>query len=188
MKALWTGTDSLMLLNVSKRKLRKRVYWLLFRFYAKFLDYFVQEHYADHEKIADNLRKFGFKKPISVFPDKLLMPGIYQKKAHEPFYVLYYHPETDDDNFTRWLYGIDLIERAEAELTFCQFIKVDGSMDMKHIYPIVDFYLRPNRHDGAGRMVQECENNHIPYYHSRENPDYNQAAEKIINAYHEKYR
>jgi hypothetical protein len=51
------------------------------------------------------------------------------------------------------------------------FIKVDGSQDMSKIYPITDFYLRPNRHDGSSRMIRECEINEIPYYHSTKKPD-----------------
>jgi len=181
MKALWTGTDSLMLVDVSKRKLKKKTYWLIFRFYVRLLDYFVQEHYADSDNIADNLREFDFKKPISIFKDKMLNLEIYKKVEHEEFNVLYYFPVTgsNDIEFIRWLYGIDIIEEAERRLTDCNFIKIDGTVNMRYIYPVTDFYLRPNRHDGSSRLVQECQLNEIPYYHSFKEPDIYQIIEKI---------
>ena len=59
------------------------------------------------------------------------------------------------------------------------WIVVNGSSDMSKIYPIVDFYLRPNRHDGMPCMVRECLENLIPYYWSFEKPDIQLAIKKI---------
>ena len=63
------------------------------------------------------------------------------------------------------------------------WIRVDGKQDMAKIYPIVDFYLRPNRHDGNPYMIKECEANNIPYYWSKENPNIIDAYEAIMMAY-----
>jgi hypothetical protein len=50
---------------------------------------------------------------------------------------------------------------------------------MDDIYPLIDFYLRPNRHDGDPRMVRECIENGIPYYHSKSDPSVNDAIIKL---------
>jgi len=56
----WTGTDSLMLVDVSKRKLRKKIIWIIFRFVIKFLDkFYIERHYVDHIRLSKNLEKFG---------------------------------------------------------------------------------------------------------------------------------
>ena len=44
------------------------------------------------------------------------------------------------------------------------WIVVDGTQDMAKVYPIVDFYYRPTRHDGSPYMIRECRANNIPYY------------------------
>lgn len=171
MKILWTGTDSLMLIDLSKRKLTKRPYWLLFRVFARIADLFTQEHYTDNELIAENLRKFGVKKRITVHPDKLLHTEKYPKIKHLEFNVLYYFPKQGMElKFRKWLYGWDIIQQVKADNPDVNFIEVNGDQDMKEIYPITDLYLRPNRHDGASRMVQECEIQEIPYYHSLKYP------------------
>lgn len=184
MKTLWTGTDSLMLLDLSKRKLTKRPYWILFRLFARIIDFFCQEHYADSQLIADNLHKFGMKKKVSIFKDRVQHCVKYPKREHLEFNILYYFPEgAMEYKFLAWLYGRDIYEQVKEFFIGCNFIEVDGSKDMSTIYPVIDFYLRPNRHDGSSRIIQECEIQGIPYYHSNKNPDIEEIKRRIIYEY-----
>ena len=178
MKLLWTGTDSLMLVDLSRRMWIKRPYWWAFRLWIRIADkYFVQEHYVKSHMSGVDLVKFKVKKPIRLFdeplqPTKIIQLEGIKKKKHKDFNILYYYPQSVmEDSFVRWLYGVDLIEKLRDSLPMkiqvnTNFIRVDGSLDMTEIYPIVDFYLRPNRHDGYSRMIKECQLLDIPYYWS----------------------
>ena len=175
MKLFWTGTDSLMLVDYSMRTFRKKVYWWIFRRLIRTMDHFIEAHYCDAENIADNLRKFGTQKPIRVMPDILLHTEVYPKEAHNKFNVLYYFPgTTKDKEFTKWLYGWDIFLKVRKHFlptTDVNFIIIDGRADMKSVFPVTDFYIRPNRHDGASRLIRECEIQNIPYFRTKTNPD-----------------
>jgi len=178
MKLLWTGTDSLMLVDYSRRRLRKKVYWQLFRWFIRPCEIFIQEHYCDADNVASHLKEFGFKKPVYVVPDRF-DPRKYKKLHHVGVNVLYYFPRGGDRVFREWLYGYDLFLLLKIEYPHLNFIEVDGTYEMNKIYPIVDFYLRCNRHDGASRMRQECEINEIPYYWSQTDPDYDAICKAL---------
>jgi len=182
MKLFWTGTDSLMLLDYSMRPFRKKVYWQLFRWFIKRFEIFVQEHYCDSQNIADNLRRFGLKRQIRVVPDRI-DERKYDKIPHKGFNVLYYFPYKGDKRFIEWLYGYDIFLQVRERFPDLNYIIVDGTYDMSWIYPVTDFMIRCNRHDGASRIRQECDLNDIPYYWSQTDPDLN----KIIDALQEAY-
>lgn len=167
MKAIWQGTDSLMLIKFPKQlKWTKIFYVMALRLFAKISDIFVQEHYTCGDRVKQNLQKFGLKKPIVPFRDMMWYPDKIDKKKHDGFNVLYYYPR-NNTKFNRWLYGLDLFSQLRTSIGgVVNFIVVDGTMDMKEIYPIVDFMIRPTRHDGHPRMIDECEVNGIPYYYS----------------------
>lgn len=188
MKLFWTGTDSLMLIDYSMRKLRKKPYWFVFRILIRIIDNFIECHYCDSENVADNLRKFGVKNKIEVFRDKLKHNKQYPKKSHKGFNVIYYRPQGGDRHFRKWLYGFDLIDEAKQKLPHINFIELDGSRDMKQIYPITDFMLRPNRHDGSSRIRQECDIQKIPYYWTFKNPDINDIIKAIENEFNNKQK
>ena len=188
MKLFWTGTDSLMLIDYSMRKLSKKPYWFVFRIIIKILDFWIEAHYCDSENIADNVRRFGTKKPIKIFHDKLNYNNKYPKVKHTGFNVIYYCPKGGDRKFREWLYGLDLIKEIKLKMPLINFIELDGTHDMSTIYPIADFLLRPNRHDGASRMRQECEIQNIPYYWTNKNPDINEAIKTIKNEFNNKQR
>jgi len=140
---------------------------------------FVQENYVDHKLLKYELIQKGYKN-IKVVEDKLLHEKPYPKENHEGFNILYYFPKDKKNiKFMKWLYGYDIYEQLVNDLENVNWIIVDGSYDMTKIYPIVDFFLRPTRHDGASRMRQECELNNIPYYWSQQNPNIKKAKEEI---------
>ncbi len=179
MKLFWTGTDSLMLVDYSMRKWRKKPYWFVFRILIKLMDIFIECHYCVSLNVADNLRKFGTKKQIKILHDKIKYNKKFDKKRHKGFNIIYYYPINMDKTFIRWLYGIDIIEYLKNRFPDINFIRLDGNKDMSKVYPITDFMVRPNRHDGHPRIVDECEIQDIPYYWSYEEPNMN-ALIKII--------
>ena len=163
-KIFWTGTDSLMLIDYSMRRPRKRVYWWLFRRLIRIMDYFIEGHYCDSENIKDNVLTFGTRKWIKVAPDQLKYTEKFPKKEHPVFTILYYLPKGGDVGFRKWLYGYDIFLQVQERFPNLNYIVVDGDDAMRYVYPCVDFYLRPNRHDGASRLRRECEIQDIPYY------------------------
>jgi len=182
MKLFWTGTDSLMLVDYSMRKLKKKPYWFVFRILVKVMELFIECHYCDSENVSHNLKKFGMKKQIKVFHDKLKYNQKYAKIKHNEFNIIYYNPKSrSDKQFAVWLYGLDIIEEVKLLFPNLKFIELDGTKDMSRIFPITDFMLRPNRHDGASRLRQECEIQEIPYYWSYKNPDINEIKKTIQN-------
>ena len=166
------------------RKIQKRPYWYVFRKLVRLLDLFIEGHYCDAENVADNLRKYGTRRPIEILHDKVNHPVKYNKISHDGFNVIYYNPiKRPDKNFTRWLYGLDVIEEVKRQLPYVNFIELDGSFDMSKIFPITDFMIRPNRHDGASRLRQECDINDIPYYWTNANPNIYDCINSIKNCY-----
>ena len=181
MNITWTGTDSLMLIDLSKRDWTKRPYWLVFRIIARFIDLYCQSHIAVNQQVKDNLVRFGMRRKITIKENPVLHPIKYPKIKHDGFNILYYFPRGAMDlNFLKWLYGYDIFKDIQNSNQEYNFIVVDGSQDMSEIYPIVDFCIRPNRHDGSPRMIRECIINDIPFYHSITNPSYTDMRIEII--------
>jgi len=179
MRLLWTGTDALMMIDISKRKLRKKPFWLVMRLVIKFLDWVhVEGHLTNAPWIKEELQQFGLKKPIDIMLTPLKHVIAYPKKQHKGINVLYYKPPRDDVKWRDWLYGIDLIDRLKKECDV-NFIEVDRSQDMAEIFPIIDLYIRPNRHDGYSRLIRECDVQNIPYYWTHKDPDYDQLKTNV---------
>jgi len=84
---------------------------------------------------------------------------------HEGFNVAYHYPgDRGGRVFKRWLYGMDIIEQLIKQFPKYNWIELDGTMDMMKIYPILDAYIRPTRHDGMPRIILECQQLNIPYW------------------------
>jgi hypothetical protein len=167
-----------MLVDYSMRKWKKRPYWWIFRRLIRVMDFFIQGHYCDAENVAENVRRFGTRRDVAVLPDQLLHMEKYEKVPHNTFTVLYYFPTGGDVNFRKWLYGYDIFMEVTEVLPELRYIVINGNNDMKYVYPYVDFYLRPNRHDGASRLRRECEIQGIPYYWTQRDPN----TEDVIRA------
>ena len=186
MKIIYQGTDSLMLIKFPKQlKWTKIFYVMALRVFAKIADFFVQENYACGHRVEQNLLAFGLTKPIVQFKDIVWYPKALPKKKHKGFNVLYYFPS--NTKWNRWLYGYDIFCDVKQVLNFhpdIHFIVVDGQQDMTKIYPIIDFMIRPTRHDGHPRMIDECIINDIPYYYSEDgNPSVIEICSQIIAVY-----
>lgn len=148
----------------------------LLRMVVKLADIFVQKHVVVSEHLLPEMK---LKKPIIVQNNPVWYAEPLPKKPHKGFNILYYQGIGSNQVFMNWLYGKDVVGEIKNLFPELNFIEVSGSRDMKEIYPIIDFYLRPNRHDGDPRMVRECILNNIPYYHSWENPNVQEVFESI---------
>jgi len=189
MDLAWTGTDVLFMNQYPKSlRFRFKVKIFFFRILVKILDrYYIDRNWV----VADHLGKeLSLKKPIMKidYPRSSLNYQHlikYPKRKHKEFYVLYYFPVGKNNvEFHKWLYGWDIyILLKEYYGDRITWVVVGGRSNMSATYPVIDFYLRPNRHDGMPMMVKECIANDIPYYWSRENPsiiDAKNAIEGLI--------
>jgi hypothetical protein len=179
MKLYFTGSDVLLLHHYPGRK---RVYVWLYRQFVKLSKFCTEEYWVVHEHLVPELNRFGITEKISVVQHPYNMT-VYPKKKHDSFNILYYCPMSEKDkNLNEWIYGVDIWERVKhwykGDRKVC-FIEVDGAQDMSEIWPVTDFLLRCNRHDGGARMVDEAKINNVSYYWSYENPDFNEII-KII--------
>jgi len=181
MKALWTGSDVIYATKYPRESKRSKwVYMFFYKIFVRIMDFFVEEHYVVSEHLKSELPKL--RKKVSVLVDPPKYTRRYRRRKHEGFNVLYYRARGNNQKFTDWIYGYDIYLVIKEMYEDLNFIEVDGTQDMAEIYPITDFYLRPNRHDGKPRMVIECEISKIPYYHSISNPDIYEITKTIDKA------
>lgn len=163
----WIGTDALTMATYPPGDFRWHVRIFFRRIWYRIIESFIYQHWFVAEHLANSIRVAENKKYLVVDPP--IIATKIKKKKHDGFNVLYYFPSiTKNIKFKKWLYGFDIFEYTREQL-FPQlnYIVVDGSQNMTEIYPIVDFYLRPTRHDGHSRMIDECQINNIPYYQGR---------------------
>jgi len=176
----WTGSDVLYATSFPKhfRKI-KYIYCLGCMIFTRIADLFVQKHIVVSEHLINELKPLKLKKPIEVRSNPIKYNKRLEKKKHKEFNVLYYRPRTNNMLFTDWVYGYDIIEQLEKEMPEITLFRIDGTTDMTEVFPIIDFYARPNRHDGCPRLTRECKIQKIPYYHSYNNPSLNELKDGI---------
>ena len=157
----WKGTDALTLCCFPPGKLiwyirilGRRLKWrLIHRFY---------KHIVVSESLGYYLELFGIKQ-YDVVADPPISVNEIKRKSHKGVNILYYYPgDRGNRYFKRWVYGFDLYQKLLWSFRDVKFKVVNGSQDMTEVYPIIDGYIRPNRHDGEPRMVMECEMLGIP--------------------------
>jgi hypothetical protein len=186
MKLLHTGSDVLFSTRLLggknfPTKLSKYIYFLGMTIFVKLADLFVECHYVVSEHLINELKPLGLKKKIKILVDPPQSVAGIKRETHDGFNVLYYRGFGANQKYNDWVYGYDIAKKVKEFFgDDVNLIEVNGNKNMQKIYPIVDFYLRPNRHDGAPRMIMECEQLGIPYYWSKENPDINSIQNEII--------
>lgn len=181
----WTGSDSLYLICYPPGiRFRFKCKIFVQRLIIRMFEPFIQSHTVFSEAMRNNLLKFGLKKAINIVPVVLKYNTRFNKIKHEEFNILYYFPKgKKNPKFIEWLYGYDVYTALRDYFgDRFNWIIADGTYDMSKIFPIVDFYIRPNRHDGYGRLPEECKIQDIPYYHTRSNPSIIDARDKIERA------
>lgn len=206
-KLLFTGSDVLYATRLIggvkfPTKWTKYLYFAAMTVFAKIADLFVECHYVVSDHLIRELQILKLKKQIKVLVDPPAdMEGI-EKKPHKGINILYYCGKGGNQKFKNWVYGKDIVEqfwvRNLDEIEYClikdeieyisktdgiRIIEVNGSADLRKIYPFVDFYIRPCRHDGAPRMIMECQKLGIPYYWSKENPNLKIMERRVKELY-----
>ena len=171
MKILWTGSDVMYLLRYPpfiSFGFKLKIFCM--RIVVKMILPFVQEHYANSQHLIGELEQFGISN-IKPYNSELKHPNKYPKKKHDGINIYYYRPYgKKNPDFIDWLYGYDIIVKLGTRYQQFCWIRLNGLEDMEKVFPIMDFYVRPNRHDGSSRLRRECEINDIPYYWSHESP------------------
>jgi len=147
--------------------------------FARITDKFVEKHLVVSDHLIEELQSLNFKKPIEVRKNPVNYSEKLEKKSHRGFNVLYYRPETKNMPFTNWVYGYDIMQKLKSKMPEINVIEVNGNSDMNEVFPIIDFYARPNRHDGCPRLIRECELQDISYYHSFNNPSFKKLKNEI---------
>ncbi len=174
----WMGTDALTMWAMPPGKSKTLV--LLHRIKMRLLKPLIFQHWVTGPRLLEDLEKSGTLKMDEVLV--AYWPGKYhtisEKKQHDGFNILYYDPL--DTEFQRWKYGIDIIAKIKEQVSDVNWIKADGTQDMKELYTITDLYIRPSRHDGEPRINVECKVNRIPVIYSEDgNPSVEQFVKEI---------
>ena len=182
------GSQARWLVKTFPTDIRKIPYITWVKVRAWLLRPFIQEYWVDNAYLLQFVLSFkptAKTRVISVPMDI----RVYPKEPHPYFTILYYYPKREyNRKYCRWVYGKDIIE-ALANHYYPEFmwVGVDGTKDMSRIMPFVDVYLRPNRHDGTPRLVEECWANGIPYYWSNSEPDM-EAIFQFIQFHYEQFK
>ena len=169
----WMGTDSLKLVTYPSGKLIWKVRIFAERLLWRLFEPLIDKHFVVHPRLSKHLIDFGIsKEKISV---KVNMSQCTyclnqcERIEHEGIYIAYYYPgDRGNRRFKQWVYGLDIIERVIPMFPDIKFILLDGKQKMCSIYPTLDAYIRPTRHDGFPRIVIECLILDIPYYWDEE--------------------
>lgn len=178
----WQGTDALTLVMMPPGKFvwrfriwGRRLFWRLL--WERFGHIVCAEN--EDAPIVKNLEKFGIsRKKMILLTPPVKHPKRFRKKKHEGINILFYWTPGDGSNikFKKWIYGYDILEELKKEYPTINFIVVNGGQNMSEIFPITDMYIRPTRHDGFPRLIQECRINKIPYFWSN---DMNVCANEV---------
>jgi hypothetical protein len=186
MKLIFTGSDVQLLNEFPKQLSNKKLpYVLFYREWVRQSLRFVEEIWVVHEHLIPELNKFGITEKIKIVGHPVEHNEKYPKVKHRGFNVLYYCPDSEDQEWNDWIYGWDMFNKVTIHYQFnkdINFIFSYGEHDMRETYPITDFLLRCNNHDGDARMVQEAKIQDIPYYWSWENPNFEMIIKSIEDA------
>ena len=161
---IWRGTDALLLTHYPPGISRITVFTK--RIKQRILNRYISKHVVRHPNLIKHLDEFGIDTSDVDVKISLIKcthcDNPCERIDHPGFNIGYYMP--NKKKLTKWLYGYDLIEQVIPMFTHVRWIELDGNRDMCDLYPILDMYLRPSRHDGMPRMIMECEFHGIPYY------------------------
>lgn len=158
----WLGSDVFCLMLCPPGRGMLSIF--LHRLFVVVSEPFFDEHWVDSQDLKDELKSIALideNKPILVEPHIGKNFKVFEKKKHDGINIAYYHPRTNT-RYQCWLYGVDIVEKLRARYSELNWIRLDGTADMSKILPILDIYIRPNRHDGRSRLKEECRLNQIP--------------------------
>lgn len=178
--AFYLGSDARWLTETFPTDLRKIPYITFVKVRAWLMRPFVDEYWVTDHFLVKFIQRFHKRARIVVKADEIKYKQRLPKVEHKGFNILYYYPANEyNKKYCQWVYGLDIFTQLCNEIKDVKWIIVDGTQDLSAIYPIVDFYLRPNRHDGHSRMVDECVIQDIPFYWSHDHPNILWIKDKI---------
>jgi hypothetical protein len=188
----WYGTDALKLSIIPPGKFTWRFRIYAERIFWKLLDPFISQHWVVHPNMIRHLEKIGIDKnkiSVKLVSTKCTYCRCCKKIKHPEFNIAYYYPgDRGNPKFKRWVYGMDIVEELLKRLPSLNWIYLNGTQDMCDIFPILDMYIRPSRHDGMARLIVECEMTKTPYYWNPEfKHDIDSIEEKIKREVDKKY-
>jgi len=178
----WVGTDALKLVKYPPGKLTWKFRIFIERMMLRIFGGIIDQHFVVHPRLTKLLVEFGIpSRKISVKVDKGICQSctnICTRLDHSGVNIAYYYPgDRGNRKFKRWVYGMDIIEYFIIPMfPEVNWIHLDGSKDMCRIYPTLDAYIRPSRHDGFPRIIIECMTLGIPYFWSE---DFNPNVERV---------
>lgn len=163
----WLGTDVWLLWAFPKGRGKFSVLKHRLKYYLT--KFFVSENWVTAEKLRDEFVACGGKRASVKYHIKGMLTEKVKKIAHDLVNIAYYCPKDSGESY-RYKYGLDLIEKLELMFPYpiVNWIPLDGKFRMSEIYTIIDAMIRPSRHDGRPRMIEECKINSIPYYYSED--------------------
>lgn len=185
MKIYFTGSDVFLLNHFPEQEPKTKLpYVIMYREFIRASKRFAEEFWVVHEHLIPELNQFGIREKIKVVPHPLEHTRKYCKFPHKGFNLFYYCPFGEDIEWNKWIYGYDIYLKVKEHFPDINFIESNDwrQFDMAETYPIIDFCLRCNRHDGDARLVRECKIQEIPFYWSYENPDFDEIIKSIENA------
>ena len=169
----WLGSDALKLVKYPPGKWTWKIRIFAERILWRIFEPLIDHHFVVHPRLSKYLISFGIpEKKISV---KAYLGLCYycvypcSKIDHEGIYIAYYYPGgRGNRKFKRWVYGKDIIDQIVLMFPNVNWVHLDGKKNICVVYPILDAYIRPNRHDGLPRIILECLALDIPYYWEEE--------------------
>ena len=169
----WLGSDALKLVKYPPGKWTWKIRIFMERVLWKLFEFLIDEHRIVHPRLSKYLIDFGIpEKKITVKP---MLPLCYycvnscSKIKHDGINIAYYYPgDRGNRKFKRHTYGLDIIEQIISMFPQVNWIHLDGKKNICVVYPILDAYIRPSRHDGLPRIILECLALDIPYYWGEE--------------------
>ena len=184
MKTLFTGSDVLYLRQYHPLLKRRWIFIFFFRLFIRLCDLILESHYCVSQRLADELKLFGLKKPIQVIEWQPLHKGKFERMEHEGINIMYRKfTSVRNQNFYDWLTSYDIFLKLKSKFNNINFIEIDDSHNLKDIFPLIDGYIRFNRWDGGDppRLVRECINSGVPTYFTIGEPDINKISDFITN-------
>lgn len=161
----WVGTDALTL-NITPPGdwLWRKIRLPLHRLKAKVTEWMIGEHCIESESLRKHLIDFGINgNKIRVKYTELTTP---KTISCQPLILTYYPKCKRNQTYKNWVYGVDIIDELISAEKEVNWLVVHGETDLAPLFPVIDAYIRPTRHDGMPRLIRECKINKIPYYWS----------------------
>lgn len=161
----WLGSDIWLLYSFPRGRGKLSV--LRHRLKYHLTKNFVDENWLDSEKLLEEFVSIGGERAIVRYHVRGMLTEKVKRIEHEGINIAYYWPK-DSGEYQEEVYGVDMVKKLIYFYPQVNWLRLDGTLNMREIYPTLDGYIRPNRHDGGSRLIRECKLNGIPYYRSED--------------------